>query len=264
MVDGAPLVCRLTRDTPATSCQISRVSFGERRFFLRAAFEQIVRRYELGAQVIERAARQRLMPVGSLMDELRMLLADVTRYARTQVRERYLGGADPVVVMSERLLLDACEAMTEAKKSVAVAIVHEKRLDKQVEQEQANAVEWEGRALRALEAGEEDLAREALAWKEAQLTLVADLRVLWAAQRARVEKQKDALRRMNETIERAKRTKNTLVARRSIVESGRRIDDAVARVERTMRALEMLAQLDEALEQADRAAAATRTPAPDA
>jgi phage shock protein A len=245
------------------SCQISRVGFGERRFVLRAAFEQIVRRYELGARAVERAA-ERLMPVRPLMDELRMLLADVTRYARAQVRERYLGDVDPVVVMSDRLIRDACEAMTEAKNSVAIAIAKKKRLEKQAEQEDARAVEWERRALQELEAGKEELAREALARKEEHHVLAAELRVGLAAQRASVEKQMDALRGMNETIEQAKRTKNTLVARRSIVESRRRIDDAVARVERTMRALERIAQLDDAIEQAERADATTGTTASDA
>jgi phage shock protein A len=224
-------------------------SFGRR-------FEQLLRRYEL--------ARHRLMPGGSLMDELGMLLADITRYARAQVRERYLRDADPVVVMSDRLILDACEAITEARDSLAAAIADAKRREKQVEQEEANEVEWERRALRALQAGEEELAREALARKEEHRALAANLRVMCAAQCATVQKQKDALRGMYDTIERAKRTRNTVVARRSIVESRRRIDDAVARVERTMRALERIAELDDALDQADRGAAATGTPAPDA
>jgi phage shock protein A len=239
------------------------VTFGERWSFLRAALDARLRRYEPCAKAIDAVARQREAPLEPLIDEVWILLADVTRYARAKVRERTIGDADPVVVMSKRLILDACEAIAEVKKELAVAIVDEKRLDEQVEREDADATEWEGRALRALAGGNDELAREATARQDEHRTLAASLRVLRVGQHARVEKRRAALRGLRDAVERARRLTNTVVARRSIVESSRRVDDAVARVERTMQALEGIARLDDALDQVDRAAGATGTRAPD-
>ena len=53
----------------------------------------------------------------------------------------------------------------EAKKHVAVAIADEKRLAKQVQAEKENVAEWERRAMLAVRAGNDQLAKEALARK---------------------------------------------------------------------------------------------------
>jgi phage shock protein A len=160
------------------------------------------------------------------------------------------------------MILDAADALIEAKKSVAVAIADERRLAKQTEVEDANAAEWEQRARSASASGDEALRREALVRQQEHLALAGNLRELWAAQCASVEKQKTALRTLNTSIERAKRVKNTVVARRSMDEGRRRIDEAVARVDETLRTLELLAHLDGALERAGRLSPAG-TPAPD-
>ena len=52
--------------------------------------------------------------------------------------------------------------MVEARKQVAVAIADEKRLAKQQEQERALAVEWEKKAMLAVKANNDDLAKQAL------------------------------------------------------------------------------------------------------
>ena len=64
--------------------------------------------------------------------------------------------------MLNQVVIDMANQLIEAKKQVAVSIADEKRLAKQAEQEAANAAEWERRAMLAIKAGDDALAKEAL------------------------------------------------------------------------------------------------------
>ena len=64
--------------------------------------------------------------------------------------------------MLNQVVLEMNSQLNEAKKQVAASIADEKRLAKQAEQEAAKATEWEGRAMMALRAGNEELARTAM------------------------------------------------------------------------------------------------------
>src|SRR6188768_2898281 len=70
----------------------------------------------------------------------------------------------------EKMLNQIVEEMTnqlgEAKKMVALSIADEKRLEKQTQQELESAAAWEKRAMLAVKAGNDELAKEALARKK--------------------------------------------------------------------------------------------------
>ena len=70
--------------------------------------------------------------------------------------------------MLNQIVVEMQNQLVEAKKQVAVSIADEKRLAKQAEQEAANVAEWERRAMLAIKAGDDGLAKEALARKKAQ------------------------------------------------------------------------------------------------
>ena len=76
--------------------------------------------------------------------------------------------------MLNQVVLEMSNQLIEAKKQVAASIADEKRLAKQLEQETANATEWERRAMMALRAGNEELAKEALARKKEHDELADD------------------------------------------------------------------------------------------
>ena len=67
--------------------------------------------------------------------------------------------------MLNQVLIDMRNQLVEAKKQVAVAIADEKRLGKQLDQEVAASQEWERKAMLAVRAGDDGLAKEALARK---------------------------------------------------------------------------------------------------
>ncbi len=129
--------------------------------------------------------------------------------------------------MLNQLVLDMNTQLVEAKKQVASAIADEKRLAKQGEQEAANATEWERRAMMALRAGNEDLAKEALARKKEHDTLAATFQDQWTKQKTSVDALKRSLRALNDKIEEAKRKKNILIARKKRAEAQKSIQETM-------------------------------------
>ena len=112
--------------------------------------------------------------------------------------------------MLHQIVVDMNNQLIEAKKQVAASIADEKRLVKQVEQEQQTAAEWERRAMMAVRAGDDNLAKEALARKKEHDQLAEAYRQQWAKQKQAVDQLKLALRALNSKIEEAKDRKSVV------------------------------------------------------
>src|SRR5579884_3907405 len=130
--------------------------------------------------------------------------------------------------MLNQVVLDMSNQLVEAKKQVAASIADEKRLAKQLEQETANSQEWERRAMMALRAGNEELAKEALARKREHDELQATYKEQWTKQKTAVDQLKKALRLLNDKIEEAKRKKNVLIARKKRAEAQKAIQETMS------------------------------------
>ena len=130
--------------------------------------------------------------------------------------------------MLNQVVLDMSNQLIEAKKQVAVSIADEKKLAKQAEQEAANAAEWERRAMLAIKAGDDGLAKDALARKKEHDTLAITLKEQWQKQKQSVDQLKSALRLLNGKIEEAKRKKNVLIARKKRAEAQRAIQETMS------------------------------------
>ena len=130
--------------------------------------------------------------------------------------------------MLNQVVIDMANQLIEAKKQVAVSIADEKRLAKQAEQEAANAAEWERRAMLAIKAGDDNLAKEALARKKEHDALATSYKDQWQKQKTAVEQLKTALRLLNNKIEEAKRKKNVLLARKKRAEAQKAIQETMS------------------------------------
>jgi phage shock protein A len=146
---------------------------------------------------------------------------------RSNINDLISKSEDPEKMLNQ-VVLDMNNQLVEAKKQVAASIADEKRLAKQAEQELSNAAEWERRAMMALRAGNEELAKEALNRKKEHDTLAQTFKDQWAKQKAAVEKLKQALRMLNDKIEEAKRKKNVLVARKKRAEAQKAIQETMS------------------------------------
>jgi phage shock protein A len=129
--------------------------------------------------------------------------------------------------MLNQVLVDMRNQLIEAKKQVAVAIADEKRLKKQLDQETATSQEWERKAMLAVRAGDDGLAKEALVRRQEHEGLAGQYQQQWDQQRDAVEKLKDALRMLNAKIEEAQRKKNILIARAKRAEAQKTIQQTM-------------------------------------
>jgi phage shock protein A len=134
---------------------------------------------------------------------------------------------DPEKMLSQ-VLVDMKNQLVEAKKQVAVAIGDEKRLKKQWDEQGALAKEWERKAMMAVHAGDDGLAKEALLRQKEHEDLSGQFETQWHQQKDAVDKLKDQLRNLNNKIEEAKRKKNILVARAKRAEAQRTIQSTMA------------------------------------
>ncbi len=130
--------------------------------------------------------------------------------------------------MLNQVITEMVEQLANAKKQVAVSIADSHRLGKTVEAEQQQAKEWERKAMMAIRAGNDELAKEALARKREHDNLATTLGEQWEKQKAAVEQLKTALRVLNSKIEEAKRKKNVLIARKKRAEAQKAIHETMA------------------------------------
>ena len=129
---------------------------------------------------------------------------------------------DPEKILNQ-LILDMQQQLVDAKKQVAVAIADEKRLKKQYENEAALAKDWETKAMKAVQAGRDDLARQALTRQQQYGAQAEALKGQWEQQRAASETLRGQLQQLNNKIEEAKRKKNLLIARSRRAEAQKKI-----------------------------------------
>jgi phage shock protein A len=132
--------------------------------------------------------------------------------------------------MLNQLIIEMQEQLIESKKAVAMAIADEKKLEREVISQEAQAAEWEKKAMLAVKSGKDDLAREALLRKQEYDNASAEYRKQWVIQKASVEKLKESLRDLQNKIDEAQRKKNLLIARAKRAEAQQKIQNTISSV----------------------------------
>jgi phage shock protein A len=135
--------------------------------------------------------------------------------------------------MLNQVVLDMQNQLVDAKKQVAVSIADQKRLEKQRDEQADLAQEWERKAMLAVRAGDENLAKEALKRKAEHDGQFAEFTKQSQLQKDAVDKLKDQLRTLNDKIEEAKRKKNILIARQKRAEAQKTIQDTMSGISDT-------------------------------
>lgn len=152
-----------------------------------------------------------------------------SRLIKANINDLISRAENPEKILNQ-LILDMKEQLIEAKKQVAVAIADEKRLKKQLDNELNLSREWEKKAMMAVRAGRDDLAKEALMRKSEHDQLAQEFQGQWEAQKAAADSLREALRRLNSKIEEAKRKKNLLIARQKRAEAQKAIHETMGRL----------------------------------
>jgi len=129
--------------------------------------------------------------------------------------------------MLNQLLVEMNSQLIESKKRVALAIADEKKLERQAKRNAELAREWEHKAILAVKAGEDDLAKEALLRKQEYENFYLQYQKELEAQREAVNKLKESLRELQLKIEDAQRKKNLLIARAKRAETQKKVHETI-------------------------------------
>ena len=132
------------------------------------------------------------------------IFARLAALIKSNINDLISNAEDPEKMLNQ-VVIDMANQLIEAKKQVAVAIADEKKLAKQGEAEAAKAAEWHRRAMMAVRAGDDGLAKEALGRKKEHEQLATVYKEQWSKQKKQVDQLKLALRVLNNKIEEAKR-----------------------------------------------------------
>ncbi|MCA1951125.1 PspA/IM30 family protein [Gracilinema caldarium] len=160
--------------------------------------------------------------------------------------------------MLNQLIIDMNEQLIESKKAVAMAIADEKKLERETMNQQAQAQEWERKAMLAVRAGQDDLAKEALLRKQEYENNYVEYKKQWEAQKASVEKLKESLRELQNKIEEAQRKKNLLIARAKRAEAQQKIQNTISNVTGNKSAFEAFDRMAQKVDQLEAEADAAK------
>ena len=126
--------------------------------------------------------------------------------------------------MIKQLIREMEENIASAREGVIDAVASEKQLAKELEHQRRQAEDWQQRARRAMEAGNETLAREALLRRKEHDGIVANLEASWQSARRSSERLKTQLRALEAKLEEARLKKGSLVARQRAAQAREQMD----------------------------------------
>jgi phage shock protein A len=155
------------------------------------------------------------------------IFSRISSLFKSNINDLISKSEDPEKMLNQ-IVLDMGNQLVEAKKQVAVSIADQKRLEKQRDEQADLAQEWERKAMLAVRAGDENLAREALKRKGEHDAQFAEFGKQAQLQKDAVDKLKDSLRTLNDRIEEAKRKKNILIARQKRAEAQKTIQGTMS------------------------------------
>jgi len=160
--------------------------------------------------------------------------------------------------MLNQLIIDMQAQLLESKKAVALAIADEKKLERELANQETQSQEWERKAMLAVRAGKDDLAKEALLRKQEYDNASSEYRKQWESQKASVEKLKESLRELQNKIEEAQRKKNLLIARAKRAEAQQKIQNTISSVDGNRSAFDAFDRMAQKVDQMEAQAEAAK------
>ena len=169
-----------------------------------------------------------------------------------------ISSAEKPEKMLNQLIIEMQEQLLESKKAVALAIADEKKLERELQNQEAQAQEWEKKAMLAVRAGKDDLAKETLIRKQEYDNASTEYRKQWEGQKASVDKLKESLRELQNKIEEAQRKKNLLIARAKRAEAQQKIQNTISSVSGNRSAFDAFDRMSQKVDQMEAQADAAR------
>ncbi|MXW41690.1 MAG: PspA/IM30 family protein [Synechococcus sp. SB0662_bin_14] len=171
------------------------------------------------------------------------------RLMRANANDLVSRAEDPAKIL-DQALMDMQADLVKLRQAVATAVASQKRIERQANQARVQADQWYGRAQLALQGGDEDLAREALARRKTHMDTAQTLGQQLESRAGQVETLKRSLLKLEGKIAQAKTRKDTLKARAQAAQAQRQLEGAVSGIntDSSMAAFERMEEKVESLE----------------
>lgn len=129
--------------------------------------------------------------------------------------------------MLRQVIREMEEKIGESTQETAKVMANEKTLSRELDRNRQQADEWQKRAAKAVQSGDDDLARRALSRKREHEKLVAALEDQWNTAQETSKTLRRQLEAMKAKLAEAKREYGTLVARKRAADLRKRTESAV-------------------------------------
>jgi phage shock protein A len=170
------------------------------------------------------------------------------RVARGQANEAMTAVEDANFETTVRqTILDMKEELNKVVRASAVAMSNYNRLDAEYQKYVRQSAEWKARANQALDAGNEDLAKKALAKKAESDKQVASMETAMQQAQQASDSLKAQVGELKRKIEEGERTATTLVARKNAAQAQRKVAEAMAGVAKGDNAFAQLSRFEESV-----------------
>ena len=130
--------------------------------------------------------------------------------------------------MLKQMVLDMEASINKATTAIAQAIANEKNLLRKMELAQQNSKDWENKAMQALNAGREDLARQALERKALEDKNLQELIPLHNQAAETSKKLREQLAQLKAKLDEAKNRQSTLIARSQAAKAQKQINKSLS------------------------------------
>ena len=151
-------------------------------------------------------------------------MADILKSNISELLDR----AEDPEKMIRQMVREMEEAVNKATASVGTAVANQKRLERQYGEKDSQAQEWQQKAERAVEAGEDDLARRMLERKAVLYQAAEDLAPALEESKQTADQLRQQLRELKTKLEEARTRQGTLVARHRAAEARKRLAQSIS------------------------------------
>lgn len=125
--------------------------------------------------------------------------------------------------MLKQMVIEMEDSVNKATLAVANAIANEKSLERKLQKERQLTADWQNKAMQALQAGREDLARQALEKKGTSERNVADLIPVHEQASTSSAKLREQLDQLKRKLDEARSRQSTLIARSQAAKAQKQI-----------------------------------------
>ena len=141
-----------------------------------------------------------------------------------------IGSTENPAKIMDTVIADLSDNLNKVKIQVATAMKDEKALERKVAENKKLVADYEGKAMAALQSGEEKLAIEALKRKQSSASLAFSLENELIEQRKVTTVLKDGVKNLEERIAETKTKRNTLVAQQNRAETRNELTASVGTI----------------------------------